>query len=188
MAACVRAYCGRAAIAPWWQLCVEYSSPLLLVDEDPGHEVADQRFAAGWDALAWAERIAPRSWGNADADDRWVLTVRCRVMASVVTGRASGCVHTVEPAAAVPVVAVARVPEVLRCPACAEPVVAQSAAMGPACDRCGRLKGATAERVAALTGASLIVVGQLCRDCRSQVLELGNGVEPARPRDGVDDG
>ena len=128
--------------------------------------------------LDWAERIAPQSWGAADEADRWVLRVRCLVMASVVTGRAAGCEHTDSPSAAVPVVAVARVPEVLRCPACAEPVVAQSAAMGPACDRC-RDPEASIERVAALAGASLIIVGHLCRDCRSQVFELVDGIEPA---------
>jgi ribosomal protein L37AE/L43A len=128
--------------------------------------------AAGWDALRWAERIAPDCWGNAAENDAWVLSVRCLTVAAVVTGRSSGCAHTVTAATAVPVVAVARIPDVLCCPPCAEPIVAQSATMGLECDRCGSRAEDQTERVAALTGSSLIVVAQLCLGCRSRVFEL----------------
>src|SRR3982751_4700343 len=102
MLVCVRADCVRPALAPWWQMCLECSAPLLLPDADghrPADGVPDQRMTAGGDALDWAERIAPQSWGAADEGDRWVLRVRCLVMASVVTGRASGCEHTDSPSA-----------------------------------------------------------------------------------------
>src|SRR4051812_5637181 len=111
MQVCVRAHCRRPVLAAWWQLCLECSAPLLLSDSRPGAVIADRRMRAGWDAVDWAERIAPRSWGSADERDRWVLRVRCLVMASVVTGRASGCEHTDAADAALPVVAIARVPE-----------------------------------------------------------------------------
>jgi hypothetical protein len=87
--------------------------------------------------------------------------------------------HTVSATAAVPVVAVARIPGVLRCPPCAEPIVAQSTGMGSECDRCGSLTDSGSKRVAALTGSSLIVVAQLCAGCRSRVLELVDDSEPS---------
>jgi hypothetical protein len=135
--------------------------------------------AAGWDALEWAERISPDCWGNAAEGDPWVLSVRCLTVAAVVTGRSSGCTHTVSATAAVPVVAVARIPGVLRCPPCAEPIVAQSTGMGSECDRCGSPADGGPQRVAALTGSSLIVVAQLCAGCRSRVLELVDDSEPS---------
>jgi hypothetical protein len=169
---CTRPRCERPALAHWWQLCVECSRPVLALGETAPRSDVDQRMAAGWDALDWAERIAPECWGNAAERDSWVLSVRCLAVAAVVTGRSTGCPHTISAAAAVPVVAVARIPGVLRCPPCAEPIVAQSATMGPECDRCGARSESASERVAALTGSSLIVVAQLCRGCRSRVFEL----------------
>ena len=176
MNACLRPHCPRSALAEWWLLCAEHTSPLLTVDRVPVQGEADQSMAAGWDALGWAERIAPSCWGNAVESDPWVLSVSCLVLASVVTARASGCAHTVSSTVAVPVVAVARVPGVLRCPPCAEPVVAQSAATGPSCDRCGSAAVVAPERVAALTGASVILVAYLCPGCRGQVLALAGDV------------
>jgi hypothetical protein len=174
---CTRPRCTRQALADWWQLCAPCSRSVLAIDSMTPRSDLDQRMAAGWDALGWAERIAPGCWGNAVEGDPWVLSVRCLAVAAVVTGRSSGCVHTVSAAGAVPVVAVPRVLGVLRCPPCAEPIVAQSAGMGPACDRCGSITGGSCERVAALTGSSLIVVAELCSGCRSQVLELVDDVE-----------
>jgi hypothetical protein len=174
---CTRPRCERPALADWWQLCAQCSRPVLALGETTPRSDIDQRMAAGWDALSWAERIAPDCWGSAAEGDPWVLSVRCLTVAAVVTGRSSGCSHTVSANAAVPVVAVARIPGVLRCPPCAEPIVAQSAGMGPGCDRCGSLADSASERVAALTGASLIVVAQLCRGCRSRVLELVDDTE-----------
>jgi hypothetical protein len=174
---CIRPRCSRPAMADWWLLCCECSGPLLRLDDGPVLSADDQRAAAGWDALGWAERIAPACWGSADGGDPWVLTVRSLAMASVVTGRASGCAHTVSSTAAVPVVAVARAPGVLRCPPCAESIVAHASGMGPACDRCAAVTGVASERVAALTGSSVILVAQLCRGCRAEVLELGDEVE-----------
>jgi hypothetical protein len=169
---CIRPRCSWPALAEWWLLCSECSRPLLHLDDGPAPGQDDQQAAAGWDALEWAERIAPACWGSADEEDPWVLSIRSLAMASVVTGRASGCAHTVSSAAAVPVVAVARAPGVLRCSPCAEPVVAQVSALGPRCDRCGSVTGVSSERVTALTGSSVILVAQLCRPCRSRVLEL----------------
>ena len=177
MHACLRPHCSRSALAEWWLLCVECSAQLLLnLDDGPVGSEIDQRLAAGWDALGWAERIAPEGWGSVVETDPWVVSVRCLAMASVVTARASGCAHTVGPVVAVPVVAVARMPGVLRCPPCAESVVAQSSGMGPACDRCASVAVGPSERVAALTG-SMILVAHLCRGCRGQVLELA-GAHP----------
>ena len=90
---CVRPNCAQSALASWWQLCAECSQPLLNLNDGPTTPVADQRLAAGWDALGWAERIAPDHWGSA-TDDGWVTTVRSLALASVVTGRSSGCAHT----------------------------------------------------------------------------------------------
>ena len=174
---CTRPRCERPALADWWQLCAQCSRPVLALDESTPRSDVDQRMAAGWDALEWAERIAPERWGNAAAGDPWVLSIRCLTVAAVVTGRSSGCSHTISADAAVPVVAVARFPGVLRCPPCAEPIVVQSAEMGPGCDRCGSRADAATERVAALTGSSLIVVAQLCRGCRSRVFELVDDAE-----------
>jgi hypothetical protein len=49
--------------------------------------------------------------------------------------------------------------------------------MGSQCDRCGPLAETASERIAALTGSSLIVVAQLCRACRGRVLELVDDTE-----------
>jgi hypothetical protein len=174
---CTRPRCDRPALADWWQLCARCSRPLLALDEATPRSDVDQRMAAGWDALEWAERIAPDYWGSAAEADPWVLSVRCLTVAAVVTGRSSGCSHTISAASAVPVVAIARVPGVLRCPPCAEPVVAESAGMGSACDRCGPLAESAAERVAALTGSSLIVVAHLCQACRNRIFELVDDAE-----------
>lgn len=174
---CTRPRCEQPALADWWQLCAQCSRPVLALDEATPRSDIDQRMAAGWDALDWAERIAPDCWGNAAPGDPWVLSVRCLTVAAVVTGRSSGCAHTISAKAAVPVVAVARIPGVLRCPPCAEPVVAQSASLRSGCDRCGLPADSAVERVAALTGSSLIVVAQLCRGCRSRVFELVDDAE-----------
>jgi hypothetical protein len=179
MSGCTRPRCDRPALADWWRLCAQCSRPVLALDEATPRSDVDQRMAAGWDALDWAERIAPDRWGSAVDGDPWVLSIRCLTVAAVITGRSSGCPHTVSAAIAVPVVAIARMPGVLRCPPCAEPVVAESAGLGSACDRCGPLAETAPERVAALTGSSLIVVAQLCRGCRSRVLELVDDAEPS---------
>jgi hypothetical protein len=121
---------GRSA--PNW-LCAECSRPLLDLGSN-AHADSDQQLAAGWDALDWTERIAPNCWGSAVEDDPWVLSVRCLAMASVLTGRSSGCAHTGDATVALPVVAIARAPGVLRCPPCAEPVVAQTSSSGGARD------------------------------------------------------
>jgi hypothetical protein len=176
---CVRPQCPRPALAAWWQLCAECSRPLLDLAGPDTPSSSDQRLAAGWDALDWTQRISSDCWGSAVEDDPWVLSVRCLAMASVVTGRSSGCAHTVDATVAVPVVAVARAPGVLRCPPCAEPVVAQTSSSGAPCDRCRSSTVDTTDRTAALTGSSLIIVGQLCRPCRGQVIELLDGAEPA---------
>jgi hypothetical protein len=177
MYACVRADCARPALASWWLLCAGCSEPLLALTSDvAGDSVVEQQMAAGWDALGWAERIAPSNWGNAAEADPWVVTVRCLAVASVVTGRSSGCAHTVSPVTVLPVVAVARVPGVLRCPPCAEPVVGE-ASEGGRCDRCAAVPVTASDRTAVLTGASLIVVAQLCGACRREVVPLLAGVE-----------
>jgi ribosomal protein L37AE/L43A len=178
MYGCLRPRCSRPALADWWLLCAECSIPLLDLDDGPVGTAVDQRAAAGWDALGWAERIAPDGWGSAVETDPWVVSVRCLAMASVVTARASGYPHTVG-SVAVLVVAVARMSGVLRCPPCAETVVARSSAMGPSCDRCGSVAVVAAQRVAALIGSSMILVAQLCCGCRSQVLALAGDVEQA---------
>jgi hypothetical protein len=171
MGGCVRAGCSGPALAGWWSLCVACTTPLLDPVEARPDAVIDQHLAAGWDSIAWAERIAPDRWGQA-SDDGWVVRQRCLVFAAVVTGRSQGCAHTAADVAA-PVVAVARVPGVLRCPACAEAVVAATSTTGHACDRCGVVMVAATDRVALLTGASLIVVAQVCPGCRSAVMLLG---------------
>jgi hypothetical protein len=176
MIGCVRAGCGRPALAPWWQLCTDHTRPLLDGADDGPPAGTDRQHAASWDALAWAERISPQHWGTADDTDDWVMAVRCLAIAGVVTGRASGCPHTADGTVAVPVVADVRAPGVLRCPPCAEPVVAQATAAATGeCDRCRR-PTAEPERVAALAGSALIVVARLCPDCRSRVLVLEHGV------------
>jgi hypothetical protein len=174
---CVRPGCTRPGLADWWQFCVECSLPLLVLD-DVAEPVPDRLMAAGWDALGWAERIAPDHWGSAADADSWVVSVRCLTLAAVVTGRSSGCPHTVGPGLTVPVVAVVRAPGVFRCPPCAEPLVAQWTA-GGVCDRCAAVPVGETDRVAVLAGAALIVVGLLCGSCRSRVFELLDGVEQA---------
>jgi ribosomal protein S27AE len=173
MATCVRTGCPGDALAAWWSLCLDCTAPLL----EPIHErvagnVLDQREAAGWDAVEWAERIAPNRWGNAATDDRWVTGVRCLAVASVVTGRGNGCEHTRGTGSA-PVVAVTRATGSLRCPTCAEPLVAAVTTDGHACDRCGTVPVTRADRVAIVAGSSLIVVAQLCDRCTASVLALG---------------
>lgn len=179
MATCVRAGCRGQALAPWWSLCLECTAPLLdPVTPSPAadgpHPVADQRDAAGWDAVTWAERIAPRRWGSAVTDDPWLTSVRCLTVASVVTGRADGCEHT-RTTGATPVVAVARATGSLRCPACAESVVAAVTTDGHACDRCGAVPVSASDRLAAVVGASLVVVALLCNECAGAVMALGAG-------------
>lgn len=171
-ARCVRYGCGGRALAPWWQLCATCTEPLL----DPVPAVdpvdADPRWDAGWDAVTWAERIAPSRWGQAVVGDAWVTELRCRVLAAGVTGRADGCAHSADATVTAPVVAIPRAPVVLRCPPCAEPVVGTVTTDGHACDRCHAVPVTTGQRVAAIAGAALIVVAQLCDECRRTVLEL----------------
>lgn len=174
---CVRSGCPGTALAAWWALCAACTSPLLdPVGGGPaaGDGAGDQRAAAGWDAVTWAERIAPRRWGSAVDGDAWLTSVRCLALASVVTGRSDGCEHT-RTTGATPVVAVARATGSLRCPSCAEPVVAAVTTDGHACDRCGRNPVGPTDRTAAVVGASLVVVAQLCDGCAGQVLALGVG-------------
>ena len=178
MSTCVRAGCAGAALAPWWSLCSACTLPLLEPASDLGDPVVDQHVTAGWDALDWAERIAPDRWGNAVEDDPWIVARRCLAFAAVTTGRSQGCSHTGAPTVAVPVVAVARAPGVLRCPPCAETVVRQHTTTGHSCDRCQVVTVGPPDRVAALTGASLIIVGQLCRSCTDTVLSLTLPVVP----------
>lgn len=170
MSVCVRSGCDGVALVPWWSLCVDCTRRLL--DPVTPASAADQRDAAGWDAVAWAERIAPRRWGTAVDDDPWLTSVRSLAVASVVTGRADGCEHT-RTSGATPVVAVARATGSLRCPACAEPVVGAVTTDGNACDRCGVRAVSATDRAAVVVGASLIVVAQLCDPCADAVLALG---------------
>jgi len=123
MGPCVRAGCREPALASWWRLCATCTSPLLTPVTERPDAIVEQHLAAGWDAVAWAERIAPDRWGNA-SDDAWVTRQQCLAFAAVVTGRSQGCPHTAED---------------------------------------------VATPVALLTGASLIVVGQLCESCRADV-------------------
>lgn len=177
MATCVRSGCPGVALAPWWALCVDCTTPLLdPVVAHPSADVGvgDQRDAAGWDAVTWAERIAPRRWGSAVDGDTWLTTVRCLALASVVTGRSDGCEHT-RATGATPVAAVTRVTGSLRCPSCAESVVASVTTDGHACDRCGCVPVAPTDRTAAVVGTSLVVVAQLCDGCAGAVLALGVG-------------
>ena len=176
MSPCVRAGCDGPALAPWWSLCGACTLPLLEPAGDLGDPVVDQHVTAGWDALDWAERIAPDRWGNAVENDPWIVAHRCLAFAAVTTGRSRGCPHTGSPTVAVPVVAVARAPGVLRCPPCAETVVRQHTTTGHPCDRCRAVTVGPSDRVAALTGASLIVVGQLCTPCAAMVLRLGSSI------------
>jgi hypothetical protein len=173
MSRCVRAGCEGGALAPRWALCAACTLPLLDPAQARPEFVVDQQSSAGWDALAWAERIARSRWGNAVDDDHWVTGIRCLSFATVATGRSQGCAHTGTPGSAVPIVAVAGAPGVLCCPQCAEPVVARHTMTGHACDRCTGTTVGPEQRVAALTGASLIIVGQLCDSCAATVLQFG---------------
>lgn len=170
MSECVRAGCRGQALAPWWQLCPDCTQPLLERADDDTGSSADQRATAGWEAVDWAERIAPGRWGHAVEIDPWVMTVRCLVFASVATSRAAGCWHTNSPSPR-PVVAVASALDTLACPSCAETVVAQHTVDG-GCDRCRLEPVGPSSRVALIGGASLIIVGQLCTSCTSAALEL----------------
>jgi ribosomal protein S27E len=160
---CSRSGCSRPALARWWVLCADCTVLLLEPAGRRSDAGVDQLQAAGWDAVTWAERIAPGRWGNA-SDDGWVTAQRCLAFAAVVTGRSSGCVHTATDVA-VPVIAVARAVGVLHCPSCAETVVAATATTRHACDRCGRVTVSSEQRVALVAGASLILVGHLCAAC-----------------------
>jgi hypothetical protein len=173
MRSCVRPGCGGESLAPWWALCTACTAPLLTSTDSGAGAVRDQQLAAGWDAVHWAERIAPSRWGHASDDDAWVLSIRCLTLASVVTGRAQGCGHTSSSASTVPVVVVLRAPGYLYCPVCAEPVVASVTIDDHPCARCRRVTVSASDRLAALAGASLIVVGQLCDGCAATVLDLG---------------
>ena len=170
MAECVRSGCRGQALAPWWRLCSNCTRPLLERADDIDGPMADQRDRAGWEAVDWAERIAPGRWGHAVETDPWVTTVRCLVFASVATGRSAGCRHTSSPSP-LPVVAVPAALDTLACPSCAEPVVAQHTVDGN-CDRCQREVVGPSARVALISGASLLVVVQLCRGCTVAALEL----------------
>jgi hypothetical protein len=176
MGPCVRASCSQLALASWWALCAECTVPLLESIADPATGASDQRAAAGWDAMAWAERIAPDRWGNA-SDDAWVTCQRCLAFAAVVTGRSQGCPHTAGDVAT-PVVAVVRAPGVLRCPSCAEAVVAATSTTGHACDRCGLVAVSMTDRVALVTGSSLVLVAQLCRACATvcRAVDMSGGL------------
>ena len=172
MSGCVRAGCHGQVLATWWQLCTACTFPLLDRVGAVTTAAADQRATAGWQALDWAERIAPSRWGNAVEADEWVTTIRCLVFASVATGRSSGCPHTASEAST-PVVVVPRAVGVLHCPSCAEPVVAQHTVTGASCDRCRQVTVGPSDRVALATGASLIIVGNLCDACSGAVFQLG---------------
>jgi hypothetical protein len=155
-------------------LCLGCTLPLLEPAGDFQQADLDQRSSAGFDAVTWAERIAPSRWGHAVDGEPWVDVVRCLAFAAVVTGRGDGCPHTADRGAAVPVIAVARAPGVLRCPACAEHVVARHTTTGQPCDRCRSVAVDPRHRVAALTGASLIIAAQLCDACASHVLAFAD--------------
>ena len=175
MAVCLRSGCHGVALAEWWRLCADCTAPLL--DRADGAQPAapgqvDQLQALGWDAVAWAERIAPSRWGNGVLDDPWLTSVRCLVLAAVITRRAEGCPHTGY-GAVTPVVVIPRATGTLRCPSCAEAVVATVTTDGHACDRCGAVPVTRQDRVAAIVGAGLVVVAQLCPACTAATLALG---------------
>lgn len=174
MTGCVRAGCDGAALAPWWLLCAGCTAPLLEPATPSPLSAVDQLATAGWEAVDWAERIAPARWGTAVTTDPWVTEVRCVALAAVATGRSDACAHTTSGRAASPVVAVPAAVGVLRCPSCAEPVVARHSVTGAPCDRCRRVTVGPSDRVAAMTGTSLIIVAQLCADCAGSVLALSS--------------
>jgi hypothetical protein len=170
---CVIPGCPNQQLAPWWRMCTACTLPLL---EITGVDVSrqDQALAAGWDSLTWAERIAPNHWGSARTADPWVQAQRCLVFASGVTGHGTGCPHIATPQIPVPAICVARNMDHLACPRCAEGHVGRNASYPGACDRCGQRPVHLADRCALTTGTSLIIVAQLCSDCRSQVFELAD--------------
>src|SRR5262249_35816405 len=91
MSACVRAGCDGEALAVWWRPGAECTRPPLEPVAARAEPALEQQAAAGWDAMDWAERIAPARWGNAVDDDPWVFGIRCLAFATVTTGRSQGC-------------------------------------------------------------------------------------------------
>jgi len=59
MVTCVRSGCTDQVLAPWWLLCQTCTLPLLDPPTPPSPANQDQQQTAGWDAVEWAERIAP---------------------------------------------------------------------------------------------------------------------------------
>ena len=169
MARCTLVGCRATALAPWWLLCENCTLPLVDAPRPP-NVLDEQIAAAGWDATAWAERIAPRRWGHAGDHDPWLRRRRALVVATSITARAHPCPLAAPLDAAVPIVVPVRRPTALACPPCAEPVVAATTTTGHACDRCALAPVTPADRVAVLVGNSLIVVAQTCPGCARAVL------------------
>lgn len=171
MSRCITAACAGTALAPWWLLC---PSCTLLLEKPAGSlptALGDQAAMSGWDAVTWAERIAPSRWGQANESDRWVMRLRALTLAETVTARTAPCPHTTGRDSAVPVVVPVRAPLVLACPPCAEPSVAATTTDGHACDRCAGAAVTTRDRSALLVGQSLILVAQLCAPCAAAAFE-----------------
>lgn len=171
MDGCVRAGCQGQALAEWWQLCTGCTLPLLDRADGTEQAATDQRAAAGWDAVDWAERIAPHCWGHAVESNPWVASVRCLVFAAVTTGRSQGCPHMSSPSPT-PVIVIPRAVDALACPSCAEPVVARHAVDGALCDCCGHASVGVTDRVALVVATSLVIVSQLCAGCWPAASEL----------------
>ena len=94
--------------------------------------------------------------------------MRCLALASSVVTRSSGCQHTLA-GTDLPILVVPRATGVLRCPSCAESVLAQSYASEAGCDRCGTWAGPVSR--VCLTGGAAVIVTMLCRDCAGAVRE-----------------
>jgi len=170
---CLTPGCSHPQLAPWWRLCAGCTLPLIEGTRDRAAD-QDQAQAAGWDCLTWAERIAPDHWGSAREHDRWVQAQRCLAFLGTVTAHATACQHVAAAQSPLPVVLTARAPDHQACPICAEDLVARNASYPGACDRCGRKPVHRADRCALTTGTSLIIVAQLCADCRVQAFALAD--------------
>jgi hypothetical protein len=166
---CMRVRCDRPALTWWWQLCLECTDPLLLAAEQESGRPADQTREVARAAAEWARRFAPLAYGRMQTGDEWVWTVRCLAMASLVSGKASGCAHTVRGRAGVPTVVIPRATGVLRCPACAESVVSQSSVQDSGCDRCGEWDDPVTR--VCLTSGTTVIVAQLCGGCSAAARE-----------------
>ena len=168
---CLRPACTAPAVADWWLLCARHTLALDAATEEPPRHLADQSHAAGWESSDWAERIAPSRWGQAVESDDWVAAQRSRSFAAAVSNRLVPCPHTAPADSAVPVVLVARAPDLAACPPCAETTVSRTTTDGHGCDRCGVVAVSPADRSALLVGRSLIVVAQLCASCAAAAME-----------------